>query len=110
MLPLIQNQLDAIRAACRRYEVARLELFGSAADAAAFNPTRSDVDFIVAFAPQTDLGPWLAKYFDLRDELRQLLGRPVDLVMEGAMTNPLFLSEANKTRQIVYAADHTQAA
>jgi predicted nucleotidyltransferase len=110
MVPLVEQQLDALRAACGRHGAARLELFGSAANPGTFDPQRSDVDFIVSFRPGFDLGPWLAHYFDLRDELQQILQRPVELVMESAMQNPLFRHEADRTRQLIYAIQDTQAA
>lgn len=110
MSPLIEQRLSSLKDACIRHRVARLELFGSATDPARFDPQRSDVDFIVRFVPGADLGPWLGRYFDLRDELERVLQRPVELVMDSAIRDPLFLNEANRTRQLVYAAENTEAA
>ena len=110
MIPLIQHNLEPLRSICSRHGVACLELFGSATNPAAFDPARSDVDFIVSFRPGFNLGPWLAHYFDLRDELSRTLQRPVELVMESAMQNPLFRNEADKTRQVIYAIPNTEAA
>jgi uncharacterized protein len=110
VIPLIERQLDLLSAVCTRHGVARLEVFGSAADPVRFDAQRSDVDFIVSFRPGVDLGPWLAEYFSLRDELAQVLGRPVELVMESALRNPLFRQEADRTRQVVYATQDTEAA
>jgi len=107
---MIEGRLDAIRDACARHGVARLELFGSAASPTAFDPDRSDIDFIVTFTPDKDLGPWLGAYFELRDELQQLLGRPVDLVMQGALRDPSFVAEADKTRRLIYAVQNTEVA
>lgn len=110
MIRLIEQKLDSIHSICRRHQVRRLELFGSASDPSAFDPGRSDIDFIVSFAPGADLGPWMAEFFQLRDELQQSLQRPVELVMEKALRNSLFRSEAEKTRQVLYAAPDTEAA
>lgn len=60
---------------CRRYGIAELSVFGSAARGDA-GPD-SDVDILYVRAPGNDLG---AGYFDLQDDLEQLFGRPVDLV------------------------------
>jgi predicted nucleotidyltransferase len=49
-------------------------------------------------------------YFDLRDELQGILGRPVELVMEAAIRDPLFREEANRTREMIYAAAKPEAA
>ena len=105
MDPLIAQNLEAIRALCREYGVVRLELFGSAATDD-FAPDRSDVDFIVDYAPDADLGPWLSRFVELQERLEALLGRRVDLVMAGApaMSKKWFRREADKTRTVVYDA------
>jgi predicted nucleotidyltransferase len=103
MIPLIEDHLEEIAALCREFGVARLEVFGSAATGA-FDPERSDVDFLVEYAPETDLGPWLRRFFELRERLSELLGRPVDLVTAEAPTNPYFVRSVNASRRMVYAA------
>ncbi|MBM3837470.1 MAG: DNA polymerase III subunit beta [Verrucomicrobia bacterium] len=103
MNPLSQEKIDAIAAVCRRYGVSRLESFGSACTDD-FDPNRSDLDFLVEFPPGSDLGPWLARFLELKEALTQLLGRPVDIVMGSALRNPWFRREAAKTRRVVYDA------
>lgn len=103
MLETTPELQRAIADLCRYYRVQRLELFGSAATDA-YDPTNSDVDLIVEFSPQAELGPWMKSYFELRDRLQALLGRPVDLVMAGAMQDQHFVREANRTRTTLYAA------
>jgi predicted nucleotidyltransferase len=103
VIAAVETHLDAIRALCRDYGVARLDVFGSAATGA-FDPARSDVDFLVEYAPETDLGPWLGRHFELRDRLAAMLGRPVDLVMAGATRNPYVLRAIDASRRILYAA------
>jgi hypothetical protein len=103
MISLLHSHCARIAEVCRRHGVARLEVFGSAADES-FDPNRSDIDLLVEFQPGIDLGPWLAEYFDLRDELARLLGRPIDLVMPSAMRNSYFIREVNRTRELLYAA------
>ena len=80
----IANKRDALIALCRRYDVARLEVFGSAARDADFKPGRSDADFLVEFKPESRLPP-LEQFFGLAEALEQLLGRPVDLVERKAL-------------------------
>jgi len=103
MVSGVENQLVAIRELCVKYNVKRLELFGSASGDN-FTPKHSDIDFIVEFKPGVDLGPWLAHYFDFQHDLEELLGRKVDLVMLSALKNPFFIREVNKTRRLLYAA------
>ncbi|PNY83112.1 nucleotidyltransferase family protein [Deinococcus koreensis] len=83
--------------------VVRLELFGSALTPD-YDPSRSDLDFLVEFAPETDLGPWLSRFFDLRDALSRLLGRPVDLVSRQALGSAPLRRQAQDTRTLIYAA------
>lgn len=103
MHPLIAENLEAIRALCREFGVARLDLFGSVT-AEEFDDDRSDIDFLIDYAPETDLGPWMKRHFALQERLEALLGRPVDLVMVGGLRNPYFIRSVNATRLMVYAA------
>jgi uncharacterized protein len=79
----IDRKRDALAAICRHYHVARLEVFGSAARGAGFDPNRSDADFLVTFEPAARND--LAVIADLKEALEKLLGRPVDLVEREAL-------------------------
>ena len=59
---------------CRRHHIGRLALFGSVLRDD-FTP-QSDVDVLVEFEPGTRLG---FAFFDIEQELSQILGRRVDL-------------------------------
>jgi predicted nucleotidyltransferase len=50
MLAEIEQERDALAALCRAYRVTRLEVFGSAARGAGFDPDRSDADFLVTYS------------------------------------------------------------
>ncbi len=67
---LIDQRRAEIAATCRRYDVRRLEVFGSAARGADFDPTASDADFLVAFEPASSLSP-LEQYFGLAASRRR---------------------------------------
>ncbi len=79
----IAERRPELAALCRRYGVARLEVFGSGTRAGDFDPVRSDVDFLVTFTPpaRNDLGA----FADFKDALEALFGRPVDLVEREAI-------------------------
>ena len=99
MNPIIEAKKPEILALCRQYGVIRLDLFGSATSAA-WDPDRSDFDFIVEF---DDYGAGIARRFvGFGDDLEALLGRKVDLVSERAM-RPRFRRSANKSREMVLA-------
>ena len=103
MIALIDQHLDELSGLCRRYQVDRLDLFGSAATAD-FDPASSDLDFIVAYQPDADLGPWATRHYELRDALAALFGRPVDLVMDRRFRNPHFRRSVEASRTRLYAA------
>jgi predicted nucleotidyltransferase len=102
MLQLIEEHREEIAALCRRYEVKRLELFGSAARGD-FDPAKSDLDFFVEFLSEDWHGA-ADRWFGLQESLEALLGKHVDLVSVKAAKNPYFLEVANQHRVQLYAA------
>ncbi len=106
MSAVISNEIEArraqINAICARFDVRRLELFGSAASGK-FDPARSDLDFVVEFRASERLNAF-DQYFGFKEELERLFGRSVDLVTEGAVTNQYFLESINRSRRLLYAA------
>jgi uncharacterized protein len=102
MVALLEDRRDAIRAACVRFHVARLDVFGSALRDD-FEPGRSDIDFLVDFGSMSPFDKPDA-YFGLLDELRAILGTEVDLVMVGALKNRYLREDINRTKQQLYAA------
>jgi predicted nucleotidyltransferase len=102
MYQVTDEQRAGIAELCRRFRVRRLDLFGSAARDD-FTESRSDMDFLVEFLDE-DVGPGLHAYFGLKEGLEALLGRPVDLVMPEAVTNPYVRADIARHRTAVYAA------
>ena len=76
---------DEIEALCRRWKIARLELFGSAVRDD-FRPD-SDIDLLVTYEPDD---PWgLFDFMDMREEISEIVGRKVELVeREAVKENP----------------------
>ena len=99
----IARKRQEVIALCRRYDVSRLEVFGSAARAGDFDPARSDADFLVEFKPESTLPP-LEQFFGLADALATLLGRPVDLVEPSAIKNPFIRASVDRSRELVYGS------
>jgi uncharacterized protein len=108
MISLIEQHLPEVAVVCSRFGVQSLEVFGSAADGA-FDPARSDIDFLVEFR-QDDAGSLFHRYFGLQEALEQLFGRKIDLVTASALRNPYFIAAVNQSRQSVYASSRAQAA
>lgn len=90
-LDVDMRRLDEL---CRRYGVARLEVFGSVARGEANES--SDLDLLYELAPGATLG-WEIE--DLQDELSELFDRQVDLVSKRALhrrIKPAVLAEARE--------------
>ncbi len=87
----------------RRYDVARLEVFGSAAHGTDFDPLHSDAYFLVEFRRADGRAP-LRQYLDFAEALRHALGRSVDLVEAGAVQNPYFRAAIDRSRELVDAS------
>lgn len=96
---LIELNMDKIIALCKKYRVAKLWVFGSILTPR-FNE-KSDVDFSVVFHYE-QIPDLFVTFFDFLDELRNLIGRDVDLVDETAITNPIFRNELDSTKQLIY--------
>ena len=102
MLPIVEEHAERLRELCRNYGVSRLELFGSATTGE-FEEGSSDLDFLVDFLPAAKVN-YADNYFGLLENLQQLFGVPVDLVVERAIKNPYFRQSVEETRSLIYAA------
>ncbi len=101
MHAIVAERLEEVEQLCREYRVRRLDVFGSAARGN-FRLDESDLDFLVDFHPPAPGESW-RRYFDLLDGLRNLFGRPVDLVEDSAIKNPYFRESVEETRELLYA-------
>ncbi len=97
----ISKHIGALAAACQRYQVQTLWLFGSAVHGT-FDPATSDLDFLV------DLGDYeltvAERYGGLYMALSDLFDREIDLVTVRSPGNAAILDHITETRQVVYAA------
>ena len=102
MHPAIAQHRADISAICQRYQIRRLEVFGSAARGDDFDAECSDADFLVEFSKVAPAD--LHRFFGIKSELETLLGRGVDLIEPGAVRNPFVLASINRHREAIYAA------
>lgn len=66
---------------CQRWKIAELAVFGSVLRDD-FRPD-SDVDFLVKFSPDIKIG--LFELYEIEEELKTLVGRPIDLVFKNSI-------------------------
>lgn len=92
---------DLLHNFCERWQVTELALFGSVLRDD-FRPD-SDIDVLIQFAPETR---WtLLDFVGMRDELSEILGRPVDLVSRRAVEaskNPFRRKAILESAQVIY--------
>lgn len=89
---------EIIAAFCRRNSIRKLAFFGSVLRDD-FSP-ESDVAVLVEFAPGTRVG---LRFFDLEQELSDILGRKVDLNTAGFLSK-YFREEVISKAKVLYDA------
>jgi hypothetical protein len=83
---------------CRKWKVSELSFFGSVLRED-FRPD-SDVDVLVSFAPEANWS--LLDIAGMELELKELLGREVDLVEKEGLRNPFRRHAILTTREVVH--------
>ena len=90
---------EKLQELCMRHHVDRMYLFGSA-----LTPNydqQSDLDFLVRFQTM-ELSLYFENYFNLKEQLKSLYGREIDLLEEQALKNPILIQSINRSKQLVY--------
>ena len=100
MLTAISDHTAEVANLCRRYGVARLDVFGSAARGD-FNPLTSDIDFVVQFHQHAKDNMY-ENFFGLREGLEALFDRPIDLLTAEQIKNPYLAASIEENRQPIY--------
>jgi predicted nucleotidyltransferase len=102
MIQLIEQHRLELFALCRKYDVRRLDVFGSAVRDD-FKPAESDLDFLVEFRDFTTQNA-ADRYLGLLIDLEDLFHRKIDLVSSNSIRNPYFQQVVDTTRVPLYAA------
>jgi hypothetical protein len=98
-MKLIEMNIDAIAALCKKYKVEKLWVFGSILTSK-FND-KSDIDLSVVFM-YNEIKDLFITFFDFIEELETLLNRKIDLIDETAIKNRYFKEELDATKQLIY--------
>jgi predicted nucleotidyltransferase len=99
---IVEQHRSQLLALCRKYDVRRLDLIGSATRDD-FDLAKSDLDFVVEFNDLT-VQNGADRYLGLMIDLEDLFGRKIDLVSYPAIRNPYFKQVVDNTRVTLYAA------
>jgi len=98
-MKLLEENKDMLMKLWDNHKVKELYLFGSILTAK-FNDS-SDIDLLIQFY-QVDLLEYFDNYMDLKEKLEELFQRPVDLVENQAIRNPIFRKIIDQQKQLVY--------
>jgi len=96
---LIDKNIEAITGLCEKHKVKELYLFGSVLTER-FTDS-SDVDVLIQFG-EVDLMEYFDNYMDFKDELEMLLNRPVDIVENQPIRNPIFRRIVDRDKKLIY--------
>jgi len=96
---LIDNYKNQISELCDNHKVQALYLFGSVLTDK-FNDT-SDIDMLIQFN-QVELLEYFDNYMDLKEKLEKVLNRPVDLIENQAIRNPIFRKIIDREKRLFY--------
>jgi uncharacterized protein len=108
MLSTISERTADVANLCRRYGLARSDVFGSAARDD-FDPSKSDIDFVVQFHERAKQDMY-ENFYGLREGLEALFGRPIDLLTTEQIKNPYLAASIDEDKWTVYAEKTSQAA
>ena len=96
---LIDTNRDRLVELCKRHNVQEFYLFGSILTDK-FNDS-SDIDILIQFG-QIELREYFDNYMELKEKLEDLFQRPVDLVENQAIRNPIFRKVIDREKQLIY--------
>ena len=102
MQSILVDNKKKIHDLCDRYKVEKLYAFGSVTRDD-FNLESSDIDFLVIFKTEGLLN-YADYFFGLQHSLQDLLKRPVELVVESAITNPYFKERVDQNKILIYGS------
>ncbi len=98
-MKLIENHIEKLYRLCNTYHVDKMYLFCSALNSNFSD--KSDIDFLVKFKP-FDLAEYFDNYMNFKENLKNLLGRDIDLLEEQTLKNPILINSINKTKELIY--------
>ncbi|MCB9425980.1 MAG: nucleotidyltransferase domain-containing protein [Flavobacteriales bacterium] len=96
---ITEKNLTRLKQLCDSHHVEMLYVFGSATGHN-FKPT-SDIDFLVRFK-SFDLSKYFDNYIDLKNALKKIFKREIDLVEEQTVKNPILKESIDRNKKLIY--------
>jgi predicted nucleotidyltransferase len=98
-MKLIDDNQQKLNDLCVQHHVKELYLFGSILKDS-FNKN-SDIDMLIQFST-IDLKDYFDNYMDFKESVEALFQRPVDLVENQAIKNPVFRNIVDREKKLIY--------
>jgi predicted nucleotidyltransferase len=96
---IVEQNIKTVSKLCKRHKVRNMYLFGSVLTDK-FSP-ESDIDFLVNFG-RVSLPCYFDNYMEFKDGLEALFKRPVDLVEEKTVKNPVLRRSIERSKKLIY--------
>ncbi|WP_194768323.1 nucleotidyltransferase family protein [Tamlana sp. I1] len=96
---ITEQNKNLIKSLCETHLVEKLYLFGSATGN--HFSKNSDIDFLVKFQ-KIELEKYFDNYLSLKEKLKKIFQREVDLVEEQTLKNPILIKSIEKNKELVY--------
>jgi len=96
---VVEQNLSRVFEICRVHHVKNMYLFGSILTENFSSD--SDVDFLVSF-DKVELPQYFNNYMDFKEKLEHLLNRPVDLLEEQTVKNPILRRSIDRNKKLIY--------
>jgi predicted nucleotidyltransferase len=96
---IVERNIDLLIELCKNHKVGELYIFGSILTDKFSD--KSDIDFLVQFE-KIDILEYFDNYMDFKEKLEKLMGRPVDLLENQAIRNPVFRKVVDRDKKLVY--------
>lgn len=106
-MELINKHIVELNNLCKKFYVAELYVFGSAAkDSFTKN---SDIDFLVRFSGVNPID-YFDNYMDFKSNLSELFSREIDLVEIQTIKNPILKKSINRDKILLYGREDSKVA
>ena len=96
---IVERNIATVSDLCKQHKVKNMYLFGSILTNK-FSP-ESDIDLLVNFG-DVNLYHYFDNYMELKDGLEQLFNRPVDLLEEQTVKNPVLRRSIERNKKLIY--------
>ncbi|MBF9253550.1 nucleotidyltransferase domain-containing protein [Pontibacter sp. 172403-2] len=97
---VVEQNITSITELCQLHKVDRLFVFGSVLTDEFHE--ESDIDFLVKFGSKISLYHHFDNYMEFKESLEKLLQRPIDLVEEQTVKNPILKRSIDKNKKLLY--------